>query len=399
MSSPRSLTPASNLRSPLRLLRIRWGLFAVFVLVCLGAGYRLAQSIWYQPVVPFRWALFSALAYAYLLIGLWRNLPQNHRPDETEILPTFGWGNTLSLVRGVLMMALVGFLFQPRPGAGSLNDWRAWVPGLLYTLAALPDYVDGYFARITNHVTRLGEWLDMTLDSVGVLAASFLAVQYGTIPWWYLPIGLARYLFLAGIWFRTRRGLPVYEMPYSVRRRGFAALKMGFIFVILLPPFLPPGTHLAAAVFGIPFAVGFLWDWGYVSGMISADAGNRFPNLKHFVLRWLPLVPRGVALTLIVPALTRHLQIPHLQWLASLELAATILLALGIWPRTVAIGAVILVGVNQVLAPLTIDQLMLIVAYISIIFLGTGAYSLWPFEERLIYHRPGDRETAVNGAR
>jgi CDP-diacylglycerol--glycerol-3-phosphate 3-phosphatidyltransferase len=370
-------------------LRVRWGLFAGSVLVFLLLSYPVAKSVWYQPVVPFRWALLSALAYAYLLVGLWRNLDKNHRPGETDLLPTFGWGNTLSLVRGVLMMALVGFLFQPRPGAG-LNDWRAWVPGLLYTLAALPDYLDGYLARRTNHVTQLGEWLDMTLDSVGVLTATFLAFQYGTIPWWYLPIALARYLFLAGLWLRERRGLPVYEMPYSVRRRGFAALKMGFIFVILLPPFMPPGTHLGAAVFGIPFAAGFLWDWGYVSGLIPLDAGNRYPRLKQFILRWLPLLPRAVAVALIWPSLLRHWQTPALHWLASLEIAATLLLALGIWPRTVAIGAVILVGVNPIYAPLTIDQLTLIVAYILLIFLGTGAFSLWPFEERLIYHRIGD---------
>lgn len=384
---------ASNLRvSPsLTKLRLRWGIYAGITLIGLFFGYQFAKSLWYQPVVPFRWLVLSTLAILYLLVGLWRNLDKNHRPTETEILATFGWGNVLSLIRGMLMMALVGFLFQPRPGSGSLGDWRAWVPGLVYTLAALPDYVDGYFARITNHVTQLGEWLDMTLDSVGVLTATLLAVQYGTIPWWYLPIGLARYLFLAGIWLRERRKLPVYEMPYSVRRRGFAALKMGFIFVILLPPFMPPGTHLAAAVFGLPFAAGFVWDWLYVSGVISPDAGNRAPHLKQFVLKWLPLLPRGVAITVIWVSLPRHLQTPDLLWLAYLEIAVTVLLALGVWPRTVAIVAVCLVGVNQTIAPLSIDQLTLIVAYISMIFLGTGAYSLWPFEERLIYHRPGDQ--------
>lgn len=382
---PSPLAASTNLNK----LRLRWGIFAGLVSVFLICGYQLAKSLWYQPVVPFRWAALSALAYLYLLTGLWRNLPKNHRPDETEILPTFGWGNALSLTRGVLMMALVGFLFQPRPGSG-INDWRTWIPGLLYTLAALPDYLDGYFARITNHVTQLGAWLDMTLDSVGVLTASLLAVLYGTLPWWYLPIGLARYLFLAGLWLRARRGLPVYEMPYSVRRRGFAALSMGFIFVVLLPPFTPPGTYLAAAAFGLPFALGFLWDWGYVSGIIPLDAGNRYPRLKHFILRWLPLFPRGLAVALLLPALVRHLQTPSLSWLAYVELIFTLLIAFGIWPRAAAIGAVVLIGVNQLFAALTIDQLTLIVAYISLIFLGSGAFSLWPFEERLIYHRIGD---------
>jgi CDP-diacylglycerol---glycerol-3-phosphate 3-phosphatidyltransferase len=369
-------------------LRIRWGVFALVAILFLILGYHLTQTLWPAPH-SFRWLVLSALANVYLLVGLWRNLDQNHRPDEKEILPAFGPGNTLSLVRGLLMMALVGFLFQPRPGGVPLDDWRAWVPGLLYTLAALPDYVDGYFARITNHVTKLGEWLDMTLDSVGVLTATFLAVQYGTIPWWYLPIGLARYLFMVGIWQRERRGLPVYDLPFSVRRRGFAALKMGFIFVILLPPFAPPGTHLAAAVFGIPFVLGFLWDWFIVSGALPSNAGNRFPKLKQFALQWFPLIPRGLAILFVAPQIVQHLQIFTLRPLAYLEIIVTVFLAFGIWPRTAAIAAVCLIGINQMIAPLTIDQFTLIVAYISIIFLGTGVYSLWPFEDRLIYHRPG----------
>ena len=370
-------------------LKIRWGIFLVITLLFSVSGFQLAQLLWPAPY-PVRWVVLSLLAEGYLLAGLWRNLAQNHRPGEAAVLPTFGLGNTLSLARGLLMMALVGFLFQPRPGGGAFDDWRAWIPGLLYTLAALPDYVDGYLARKTNHVTPLGEWLDMTLDSVGVLTATGLAVQYGTVPWWYLPIGLARYLFLTGIWIRQKRGLPVYEMPFSVRRRGFAALKMGFIFAILLPPFAPPATHLGAAAFGIPFALAFIWDWLVVSGALPPDAGNRYPRLKHFIRHWLPWLPRGLAVFFILPSIREHLQTPNLQVLGLLEMGVTLFLALGVWPRTMAIVAVCLVGANPLFAPLSIDQFALIVTYISIIFLGSGVLSLWPFEERLIYHRPGD---------
>jgi hypothetical protein len=137
--------------------------------------------------------------------------------------------------------------------------------------------------------------------------------------------------------------------------------------------------------------VGFLWDWFIVSGVLRPDAGNQYPKLKQFTLRWLPLLPRGLAILLVIPQITQHFQISGLRTLAMLETVVTVLLALGIWPRTAAIAAVCLIGVNQVFAPLTIDQFTLIIAYISIIFLGTGLYSLWPFEERLIYHRPGDQ--------
>jgi hypothetical protein len=176
-----------------------------------------------------------------------------------------------------------------------------------------------------------------------------------------------------------------------VRRRGFAALKMGFIFVILLPPFRPPGTHLGAAAFGIPFVVGFIWDWLIVSGVLHPDSGAKFLRLKKVILKWAPLIPRILAVWLILDPIQEHLQAKGLMGLAYLEIGVTAFLAMGIWPRTTAILAVILVGVSQVIAPLTPGQLSLIVVYISLIFLGTGAFTLWPFEERLIHHRPGDQ--------
>ncbi|HLF90323.1 MAG TPA: hypothetical protein VI451_15350, partial [Anaerolineales bacterium] len=153
----------------------------------------------------------------------------------------------------------------------------------------------------------------------------------------------------------------------------------------------PPATHLAAAVFGIPFAIAFLWDWFIVSGVLAPDTGSRYPQLKRAALEWVPLLLRGLAILLVLPQIASHVQIISLRPLAYLEISVTFLLALGIWPRTAAIAAAGLMGINQVLSPLSINQFTLIVTYISMIFLGSGAYSLWPFEERLIYHRPGDR--------
>ena len=92
---------------------------------------------------------------------------------------------------------LAGFVFLPQPSGG-----LAWLPALLYTLAIMADYLDGYFARLTHHATVLGEILDIEFDALGILMATSLAVHYGQLPWWYLPIGLSRYLFLFGIWWR-----------------------------------------------------------------------------------------------------------------------------------------------------------------------------------------------------
>jgi CDP-diacylglycerol--glycerol-3-phosphate 3-phosphatidyltransferase len=120
------------------------------------------------------------------------------------------------------------------------------------------DCFDGYLARLHNEVTRLGAMMDMSLDGLGMLIGVLLLIQFGQVPALILLVGLARYLFLLGIWIRRRIGKPIYELPENPLRRQFAGAQMGFIGVILFPVFSPPGTYLAAMLFALPFFLGFL---------------------------------------------------------------------------------------------------------------------------------------------
>jgi CDP-diacylglycerol--glycerol-3-phosphate 3-phosphatidyltransferase len=99
------------------------------------------------------------------------------------------------------------------------------------------DFLDGYVARVTHRTSRLGEILDMHWDGFGVLVASWLLVLYGQVQAWYLVVGLARYLFVAGMQIRERRGLTNYPLPPSMTRRAMAGAQMGFIAVVLLHPY------------------------------------------------------------------------------------------------------------------------------------------------------------------
>jgi phosphatidylglycerophosphate synthase len=196
---------------------LEMGVRGYFWIDSLAGMFCLAENLVQSPY-PWRWLFMFGLALAYLLWVLWRGLPANHRPGENDLLPTLGLGNFFSNSRGFILVLFCGFLFSPWPDSG----WKVWLPGLLYTLAALPDFVDGAAARLTNHVTKLGETLDISIDSLGVLGVSMLSVQYGQAPWWYIFVGLARYIFLGGIWLRQKLNLPVYNLPYSVRRRSLA---------------------------------------------------------------------------------------------------------------------------------------------------------------------------------
>ena len=283
----------------------------------------------------------------YLLAVLWRGLPDNHRLGESQLLPGLGAANHATLLRGLLLAALTGFLFSPRPG-GLL----AWLPGLLYTLAVAIDNLDGFLARRTNRLTRLGEKLDMSFDGLGVLVAVLLAVGYGQLPFWYLSVALARYVYLAVLWVLRRLGRPTYDLPPSASRRGFAGLQMGFLAVMLWPIFTPPGTFNAAVWFALPFLAGFGRD-GLIASGVLRHAGGCAVQDQCFA-RWLPV---GLRFLTVVLLLGTPASAWGPDWLAGLAAVVTLSLALGAAGRLSAILGLMLLGLNQLSAPLAPTQM------------------------------------------
>lgn len=379
---------------PMNQLHMRWVLAALLSTSLLLLGYTLLLQEWGGSYAR-RWLLLSSAGIAYLLRLVWVNLEHNHRPGESQLLPGLGVANLTTILRGVLLALLTGFLFSPVP-----EGWLAWAPGLLYTTAALADALDGYLARRARQVTLMGSNLDIGLDGWGVLVASLLAVQYGQVPLWYLAVALARPLFLAGTWLRRRWGLPIHPLPPSVRRRTFAGLQMGFLFFILLPVFSPPGTHIAAAAFALPFLVGFLVDWLSVCGVLKNQSAGKSssPGAARLLSAYLPLGLRLLAVLLLAVQL---LSLPGSGVLTHLQVPVMLLLALGVSGRFTAIIGLSVLGLQHASAGLTLAGLTpagltpaavaLLLVYTAILYLGTGPFSLWKPEERLIFNRAGEQ--------
>ncbi len=401
------MQPYKNIPA-LQQLHLRWAATAFFWALLLALGYRLLAAEW-QVEHARQWLLQAGIACVYLLGVLWGAVEHNYRAGENRLLPEFGAGNAMTLLRGGLVAALLGFLLQPWP-----QGWLAWLPAVLYTLACLADFLDGYLARITNHATRMGEMLDMNIDGLGVLAASLLAVQYGQVPIWYLLVALARYIFLGGIWLRKRLGKPVSELQPSLRRRAFAGVQMGFLFFILMPIFSPPGTHIAALLFAIPFLVGFSYDWLTVSGFVKQAPGSQAARdlspstLQLLTFHWLPVALRLLAAAISVYQLGIFLLVypgtggsAHASQILTVdaELLAIVLaqgvvivlLTAGAGGRIAAIAGLCLLGIQQLYTGLTPLLILLAALYTAILYLGTGSFSLWKPEELFIHRRIGEQ--------
>ncbi|MBK6710518.1 MAG: CDP-alcohol phosphatidyltransferase family protein [Chloroflexi bacterium] len=385
----------------------RQGRTAVFLSIGLwlvaGVGLWL---VW--PEYAPRWALLSGLMLAYVLALFWRNLPANHRQGETAVLPTLGLGNSLTLYRGLATALLTGFILSPWPGG-----FLAWIPAILYMTADIADYLDGYAARVAHHATRLGEILDMEYDGLSVLIVTLLAVWFGQLPLWYLPLGLARYLFVFGLWLRARRGLPIYDMPPSVHRRIFAGFQMGFLSAVLWPIVPPAGATIAGTVFGAATAVSFLRDWLTAVGRLDPQSAGYKQRQRQVVVattHWLPLLLRLLlAESLAVVVLAMPSWWPPLEWvelltawglpgvvaLADLSLLLLVVggtaVALGILGRTISFLLVFPVGFDMLTHGLTWANGTALACAAAIMLLGTGVWSLWQPEERWMVKRAGER--------
>jgi CDP-diacylglycerol--glycerol-3-phosphate 3-phosphatidyltransferase len=228
-----------------------------------------------------------------LLLFLWRR--RGLAAEAGKAL--WGAANLLTLLRGLLIAFLAGFLFAPRP-AGLLT---AWLPALAYTAVACLDFLDGTVARRTATLTRLGGALDQELDGLGLLIAFLLVVQYHVLPPPLLLPGLAHYLFAFGLWLRRRRGLAVRPLPPDRWRRRLAGFQMALAAVFLWPIARPGPALLAESLIGLPFLLGFGRDWLLVSGRLNPDAApavRRRTLLKTWLEARLPLLLRAACLLL-----------------------------------------------------------------------------------------------------
>lgn len=104
--------------------------------------------------------------------------------------------NILSVMRlFAAPMVAVMFLYFERPYA----DWFAL---MLFLVAAVTDWFDGYLARLWKQETRLGAMIDPIADKAMVVIALMVIVGYSSMsPWLVLPatVILFREVFVSGL--------------------------------------------------------------------------------------------------------------------------------------------------------------------------------------------------------
>ena len=100
--------------------------------------------------------------------------------------------NILTCVRVLLIPVFMVLAFQ--------NNMPCDIAALIvYVVACLTDYVDGYLARKNNQVTNFGKFMDPVADKLLVMAALLIFIEDGTIPAWAVAIILGREFIVSAL--------------------------------------------------------------------------------------------------------------------------------------------------------------------------------------------------------
>jgi len=185
--------------------------------------------------------------------------------------------NALTVLRILLVPVLVVALLEET----SNGDLLA---AIVFAIASVTDYADGYLARKLNQTSKVGEILDPVADRLYILSTVIGLAARDIIPWWVAIILPARDAFLWCLvpFLRTRgySSLPVHFLGKA------ATANLLYSFPLLLLGDASGVLASLAKVFGWAFAIwgiGLYWWAGLLYAWqvrkLLADHDRRAPVL------------------------------------------------------------------------------------------------------------------------
>lgn len=157
--------------------------------------------------------------------------------------------NMLSLGRLVATVLIFVLVLINQP-------WAFLTSFVLFVLASVTDFFDGYLARRMKVVSSLGVFLDLTADKILVCAILIALVQVGFVPAWIVFIIVTReflvsglrsmaaakgHVIPAGMWGKQKTFITLIAMSALLFAKGLGASQLS-----LFPLMLNFSSHMLA---------------------------------------------------------------------------------------------------------------------------------------------------------
>ena len=93
---------------------------------------------------------------------------------------------------------------------------------LLFSIASITDWFDGYLARKQKSVTSLGKFLDPLADKLLVMATMVMLIPLGRIEAWIVVVIIAREIAITGLrGIATTEGIIIAASKLGKYKTGF----------------------------------------------------------------------------------------------------------------------------------------------------------------------------------
>lgn len=164
--------------------------------------------------------------------------------------------NILTILRIILSPLFLVLFFSDHLAYRSISL-------IVFTIAALTDYFDGYFARKFKARSEFGNFLDPLADKI-LTFSGFFALSYlrpDIFPWWAFGIIVSRDFIITG--FRLLAKSKKKHMKTSISAKIKTATQMIFIYIGLLS-FLGLTIPLTSSFFNNYLFQTYLLLWIYI---------------------------------------------------------------------------------------------------------------------------------------
>jgi cardiolipin synthase len=144
--------------------------------------------------------------------------------------------NFLTLFRLLLLVPIIALFFLEATWGAS----AAWLCLLLYAIASITDFFDGYLARKLNQITPLGTFLDPISDKIFVSAVLIALVGFDRLPGlWMIAVILilSREFLVSGL--REFLGPKNIQLPVTKLAKWKTALQMIATGFLVIGPYAP----------------------------------------------------------------------------------------------------------------------------------------------------------------
>ena len=113
----------------------------------------------------------------------------------------FNIPNTLAFIRLLIAPVMFWTILTPEffTDHGWHISWSYYTASLLFVIASVTDFFDGYVARELNQITIVGAILDPLADKMLTLAAFLGLMMMGDASVWAIYVIIVRELFITGL--------------------------------------------------------------------------------------------------------------------------------------------------------------------------------------------------------